>query len=51
MEESHPPLAAARSASSFLSVNKGAKLVFLHPGTDAEVLDDRQMILPIHAVL
>lgn len=51
MEESHPSLAATRSAASFLSGNAGAKVAFLHPGKTAETLDDRRIVLPIHSIL
>lgn len=51
MEESHPSLGAARSASSFLRRNSHAKLVYLHPGKEVKVLNDSEMVVPLTLLL
>lgn len=51
MPESTPSLGSLRSAASFLNKNEAAKLVYLHPGKETAVLNDRELILPIEMVL
>jgi len=51
MEESLPSLGASRSAASFLTKNKQAKVVYLHPGKEIVVPNDRELVLPLVMVL
>ncbi len=51
MEENHPSLGASRSAASFLIQNKKSKLVYLHPGKEIKVLNDRELVLPLTMIL
>lgn len=51
MQESHPSLAALRSAASFLKYASNAKVVYLHPGKDIEILNERELVLPMTLIL
>lgn len=51
MAESFPSLGALRSAASFLKKNGHAKIIYLHPGNNLDVINDRELVLPIEMVL
>ncbi len=51
MQESHPPQGASRSAGSFLIKNPQAKVVYLHPGKEIQILNEKEIVLPISLVL
>lgn len=51
MQETHPSLASFRSGASFLERNNQSKLVYLHPGKEVKILNEREIILPIQLIL
>lgn len=51
MEESHPSLSATRSAGSFLQTTANAKVVYLHPGKEIRVLNERELVLPMGLIV
>ncbi|QQR80162.1 MAG: ATP-binding protein [Deltaproteobacteria bacterium] len=51
MQESSPSLGSSRSAGSFLTKNSQSKLVYLHPGKEIKILNEREIVLPIQLVL
>lgn len=51
MQEFHPPMGASRSAASFLAKDKHAKLIYLHPGKEIKILNDRELVLPLQMIL
>ncbi|MBI4211377.1 MAG: hypothetical protein HY540_01945 [Deltaproteobacteria bacterium] len=51
MQENHPSLSSFRSAGSFLTNTPHSKLVYLHPGKEIKILNERELVLPIQLIL
>lgn len=51
MQESHPSLSSFRSAGSFLDHTENSKMIYLHPGKEIKILNDRELVLPIVSIL
>jgi len=51
MQEFHPSLSSSRSAGSFLDNTMHSKLIYLHPGKEITLINERELVLPMALIL